>query len=176
MFTSFVPKPSRLYYKIVNLFKAINNCLISVMLVVWAKSISFLFLLPLHLILHPLNCCTLIWGPSPTPFTNRYHYYIHFIDACTCFTWVYLLKHKSDPFQTFIHFKTQVELQFVFPVNAIQSGLLGCGGGKVGYRAFTAYLHNHGILHTVSCPLTHKQNDTAEKKHRHLICGSILMI
>lgn len=59
---------------------------------------------PLHLI-H-----TDLWGPSPTPNSNGYRYYIHFIDDYTIFTWLYILRNKSEAFQTFGNFKTKVEL------------------------------------------------------------------
>ena len=37
-----------------------------------------------------------LWGPSPVVSSNGYRYYVTFVDAHTRFTWLYLLKSKSD--------------------------------------------------------------------------------
>ena len=47
-----------------------------------------------------------LWGPSPVFSFNDYKYYVHFVDSFSRFTWVYLLKKKSDALETFINFKT----------------------------------------------------------------------
>lgn len=103
-----------------------------------------------------------IWGPSPIPSTNGSRYYIHFIDACTKFTWIYLIQYKSQAFSCFIHFKTMVERQLETRIKSLQTD-----GGKE-YVAFSKYLSTHGIMHRVSCPYTHEQNGSAERKHRHI--------
>ena len=41
------------------------------------------------------------------------------------------------------------------------------GGGK--YEKLHPFFHNLGISHRVSCPHTHQQNGTAERKHRHIV-------
>jgi histone deacetylase 1/2 len=43
-----------------------------------------------------------LWGPSPSPSKLGYHYYISFVDAYSKFTWIYLLKSKSDALVVFI--------------------------------------------------------------------------
>lgn len=90
-----------------------------------------------------------LWGPSPTSSSNRYRYYIHFIDECTKFTWIYMLKNKSEAFKTFCNFKTQVELQLGLKIKSLQSDW----GGE--YIAFTDFLQSHGIQHRLSCPGSH---------------------
>lgn len=46
-----------------------------------------------------------LWGPAPvTSFTGS-HYYMTFVDAHTRFTWLFLLKNKSEAISTFITFK-----------------------------------------------------------------------
>ena len=54
---------------------------------------------------------------------------------------MYLLRYKSDAFQAFLNFKTQVELQLGFKVKAIQTDW-----GRE-YRAFTNFLTSNDILH-----------------------------
>jgi len=70
---------------------------------------------PLELVLNDL------WGPSPNPSTLGYNYYITFVDAFSRFTWIYLLKSKSDAFPIFQQFKSVVKLQFGFPLKVVQT-------------------------------------------------------
>ena len=52
-----------------------------------------------------------VWGPASESF-GRYKYYVSFIDDYSKFTWVYLLKKKSDVFQKFHDFQSHVERLF----------------------------------------------------------------
>ncbi|KAF7842167.1 Retrovirus-related Pol polyprotein from transposon TNT 1-94 [Senna tora] len=103
-----------------------------------------------------------LWGPAPVTSSRKYRYYISFIDAFSKYTWVYLLKAKSDAFEAFQLFKSQAELQLNTKLLAFQSDY----GGE--YRPFSAFLKTHGIQHRLSCPHTHQQNGSAERKHRHI--------
>lgn len=94
---------------------------------------------------------------------NGYKYYIHFIDDYSKFTWLYLLRTKSKAFNTFCNFKAQAELQLGFKIKSVQSDW----GGE--YRAFSNFLISNGIHHRVSCPGSHQQNGSAERKHRHIV-------
>lgn len=62
-----------------------------------------------------------IWGPFPIPSTNGTRYYIHFIDAHTKYTWIYLLQNKSQALQSFIHFKTHIENLTRHNIKALQT-------------------------------------------------------
>ena len=104
-----------------------------------------------------------LWGPTSTPSSHGHRYYIHFIDAYSRFTWIYMIKHKSEAFQVFLHFKSQVELQKGHKIKVVQSDW----GGE--YRSFTQYLTSNGIIHRISCPYTLEQNRLAEHKHRHIV-------
>jgi histone deacetylase 1/2 len=46
-----------------------------------------------------------VWGPAPAS-VGRYKYYVSFIDDYRKFTWIYLLKNKSDVFQKFVIFSS----------------------------------------------------------------------
>ena len=61
-----------------------------------------------------------LWGSSPLQFSSGCCYYIHFVDAYSRFAWIYMLRHKSDAFQAFLNFKTQIQLQLGFKIKAIQ--------------------------------------------------------
>ena len=62
-----------------------------------------------------------LWGPSLVQSRNGFKYYISFVDAFTRYTWIYMLKTKSDAFTIFQNFKAQVELQFSHKIKCIQS-------------------------------------------------------
>ena len=44
-----------------------------------------------------------VWGPAPTS-VGHHNYYVSFIDDHSKFTWLYLLRHKSEVFQCFCDF------------------------------------------------------------------------
>lgn len=75
---------------------------------------------------HPLQLVfSDLWGPSPTVSPLGYHYYITFVDAFSRFTWIYLLKNKSDALTVFKQFKSMVELQLGHSIKSIQTDWRG---------------------------------------------------
>jgi len=55
-----------------------------------------------------------------------------------------------------------VKLHFSPKIKSIQADLGG-------FRSFTSFLANHGIVHRLICPHTHHQNGIVERNHRHII-------
>lgn len=103
-----------------------------------------------------------VWGPACDSF-GRNNFYVSFIDDYNKFTWIYLLKHKSDVFQRFHEFQALVERQFGRKILAMQTDW----GGK--YERLNSFFTKIGISHHVSCPHAHQQNGSAERKHRHIV-------
>ena len=68
-----------------------------------------------------------LWGPSHITSTNGFLYCVTFIDAFSRFTWIYLLKNKSDTFTVFKQFKAMAELQFNTKIKSLQTDW----GGKL---------------------------------------------
>uniref|UniRef100_A0A2N9EKD3 Integrase catalytic domain-containing protein n=1 Tax=Fagus sylvatica TaxID=28930 RepID=A0A2N9EKD3_FAGSY len=66
-----------------------------------------------------------LWGPAPVTASNCFRFYLVFVDEFTKFTWVYLLKHKSDTFQVFTQFRAMIETQFSLPIKILRTD---CGG------------------------------------------------
>jgi histone deacetylase 1/2 len=62
-----------------------------------------------------------LWGPAHTPSHCGYSYYIAFVDACTKYTWLYFLKHKSDALSAFTQFNALVKTQFQAQIKSVQS-------------------------------------------------------
>ena len=52
-----------------------------------------------------------VWGPAPIS-VGSYAYYVSFIDDYSRYTWIYLLKHKSEVFSIFKNFQNFVERKF----------------------------------------------------------------
>jgi histone deacetylase 1/2 len=107
-----------------------------------------------------------VWGPAPTS-VGRYNYYVSFIDDFSKFTWIYLLRHKSEVFQHFHEFQNLVERLFDAKIKAMQTNW----GGE--YQKLNSFFQRIGISHHVSFPHTHQQNGSAERKHTHCRSRSI---
>ncbi|KAA3481454.1 Retrovirus-related Pol polyprotein from transposon TNT 1-94 [Gossypium australe] len=90
-------------------------------------------------------------------------YYISFADMCTRFTWVYLLRQKSQAVHCFVQFQQLVKTQFGKSI-------------KQEYRAFSSVLTSQGIVHRLTCPYTSEQNGVAERKHRHIVDMGITLL
>jgi hypothetical protein len=52
-----------------------------------------------------------VWGPTPAS-VNKHSYYVSFIDDFSKFTWIYLIKKRSDVYQVFFNFQKLVEQKF----------------------------------------------------------------
>ena len=111
-----------------------------------------------------------IWGPSPIPSTSGARYYITFMDANTKHIWFYLINQKSQAFSTFLQFKTLVENQLGKKIKAVQTD------NAKELLTFSKYLKDHGILHRLTCPHTHEQNGSIERKHRHITSMGLTLL
>jgi histone deacetylase 1/2 len=103
-----------------------------------------------------------VWGPAPES-VGRFKYYVSFIDDYSKFTWVYLLKQKSEVFEKFKDFQSLVERSFNRKIISVQTDW----GGE--YEKLNPFFTRIGISHLVSCPHAHQQNGSAERKHRHIV-------
>jgi hypothetical protein len=103
-----------------------------------------------------------VWGPACNSI-GGHKYYVSFIDNFSKFTWIYLLKHKSEVFLRFKEFQVLVEHLFDRKIISTQTDW----GGE--YQKLNAFFKQIGISHHVSCPYAHQQNGSAERKHRHIV-------
>ena len=53
-----------------------------------------------------------VWGPAPSFATHNYSNYVLFVDDCTCMSWVYFLRHKSEAFSVFVNFYNMLKTQY----------------------------------------------------------------
>src|SRR5438270_6556877 len=106
-----------------------------------------------------------VWGPSPVSSISGYAYYICFIDDFSRYTWVYLMRHRSEVLQIYTDFTNMIFTQFQRRIKIFRSD----GAKEFLSSSMQNLLKSHGTLHQQSCPHTHQQNGTAERKHRHLL-------
>jgi histone deacetylase 1/2 len=110
-----------------------------------------------------------VWGPAIRS-AGGFRYYVSFLDDFSKFTWVYLLKHKSDVEHVFYQFQKRVELSLGTKILSVQSDW----GGE--YQKLHQYFNSTGISHRISCPHTHQQNGAIERKHRHLVETALALL
>ncbi|KAF7834790.1 Retrovirus-related Pol polyprotein from transposon TNT 1-94 [Senna tora] len=67
-----------------------------------------------------------LWGLAPVVSSRGFRYYIVFIDAYSRFSWLYLLKSKSDAFSAFKQFRMLAEKQLNTSLRTFQSDFGGC--------------------------------------------------
>ena len=91
-----------------------------------------------------------VWCPTPIVSILEHRFYVIFVDAFTCFAWIFLLKQKSDVFSVFVHFKSLVENQFNTKIKTLRSN----GGAEFVNHKFKAFCLDNGISHQLSCPYT----------------------
>ena len=91
-----------------------------------------------------------VWGPAPVVSINDYKYYLVFVDDFTKFTWLYLLKFKSDVFTIFKYFKAIVENLLDHKIKILRTDY----GGEFTFNAFKEFCSTQGITHQLSCPHT----------------------
>jgi hypothetical protein len=107
-----------------------------------------------------------VWGPAPSS-VGKFKYYVSFIDDFSKFTWIYLLKNKSNVIHKFHDFQQRVKCLLNKKILAIQTDL--GGGGRGEYQKLMPFFQRVGITHHVSCPHTHQQNSSVKRKHRHIV-------
>uniref|UniRef100_A0A2N9EK44 Integrase catalytic domain-containing protein n=1 Tax=Fagus sylvatica TaxID=28930 RepID=A0A2N9EK44_FAGSY len=90
-------------------------------------------------------------------------YFVTFIDDCTRYYYVYLLRSKNEALESFIHYKKEVENQLNKKIKVLRSDR----GGE--YESpFGEFCSQHGIVHQTTAPYSPQQNGVAERKNRTL--------
>ena len=92
-------------------------------------------------------------------------YFVTFIDDFSRYCWVYILKQKSEVFDTFKAWKAMVENMYDSKIKVVRSD----NGGEYVSREFENFLRKEGILHQTSIPKTPQQNGVSERKNRSLV-------
>ena len=104
-------------------------------------------------------------GPMPIPSANGNKYIMTFIDDYTRMCWVYLLKNKSDAFQTFKNFHKWIENDAQSHIGSIRTD----NGKEYTSNEFEHYLRQHGIKHQTTVPYNPQQNGVAKRMNRTIL-------
>jgi hypothetical protein len=108
----------------------------------------------IHSNLHEVPCLT----------SSGYRYWLTFIDDCSRYAWIYLLKRKSKAFDAFKLFKAMVENQYDAVIRFFHKDK---GGEYIGHK-WDAFCGKHGIQREHTTRTTPQQNGVAERKNRTL--------
>ena len=95
---------------------------------------------------------------------NGKRYFITFIDDCSDYTYVYLMKNKSDAFDMFKEYVTEIENQFNKKIKRFRSDR----GTEYDSSMFREFYNSHGIIHETTAPYSPEMNGKAERKNRTL--------
>ena len=90
-------------------------------------------------------------------------YFITFIDDCTRFCYVYLLRSKDEALDAFKLYKNEVENQLSKKIKVLRSDR----GGEYD-TPFNLFCSEHGIIHQTTAPYSPQSNGVAERKNRTL--------
>ena len=83
----------------------------------------------------------------------------------TRYTWIYILKKKSEVFEKFKSWKALVENQYDKKIKILRTD----NGGEYTSNELETYLQIEEIRHKKTIPKTPEQNGVAERKNRTLI-------
>jgi hypothetical protein len=112
----------------------------------------------------PLNLLFLdVWGLAPIISMNNNCFYLCIVDDYSRYSWLFPLKSKSDVISIFHKFQLLVEKFFDLTVKYVQTD----GGGE--FIPLQNHCHSFGINYRQTCPHTHHQNGSVERKHRHIV-------
>ncbi|KAI4303367.1 hypothetical protein MLD38_039008 [Melastoma candidum] len=113
-----------------------------------------------------------LWGPAQVTSKGGCIYFLTLIDDFSRKVWIYFLKNKSDVFDTFKQWKTQVEKQTGKPVKRLRTdnGLEFCGSD------FNEFCLKEGIIRHRTVVGTPQQNGVAERMNRTLLEKARCMI
>ncbi|GJY57080.1 retrovirus-related pol polyprotein from transposon TNT 1-94 [Tanacetum coccineum] len=106
-----------------------------------------------------------VCGPSPVSIKGDSKYYVSFIDDFTRYTWVYLMKHRSDFLIVFKEFRALVKTQHSTIMKCFRCDL----GGEYTSNDFVRLLKLDGTLYQTACTDTPQENGVAERKHHHIV-------
>jgi hypothetical protein len=95
-----------------------------------------------------------VWGPAPFTTEGGFRYFVIFVDDYSRFTWIYLLKHRSDLVSIFQTFHKMIQTQFSRTIKVFRSD----NAQEYHDKSFLSILDSNGTLPHYSCPYTSQQN------------------
>ena len=87
------------------------------------------------------------------------------MDDFSLYTWIYLLKNRSELYQIYRDFTKMIETRFSKPIKVFRSD----NSQEYNAHEFTSILHQFSIVPHSSCASTSQQNGKADGKLRHVL-------
>ncbi len=106
-----------------------------------------------------------LWGPASVETINRKEYFVSFTDDYSRFTVVYLIRNKSDTFESYLEFEAWLFTQFGFRIKKLHSDR----GGEYLSHEFTQHLARCGTIRRLTVHDTPEYNGTPERLNRTLL-------
>ena len=103
-----------------------------------------------------------IWGPFSHTSILGHKFFLTLVDDFSRFTWVILMKSKSETRKHLTQFISFIETQFSTKLKCLRSD----NGAEFLMQDFFL---NKGIVHQRSCVETPQQNGIVERKHQHIL-------
>ncbi|OMO88956.1 Integrase, catalytic core [Corchorus capsularis] len=103
-----------------------------------------------------------IWGDNYAPTFKGDTYFLTIVYDLSRFTWVFLMKNKSEARVIVQNFVALAKVQFNAEVRCIKTD----NGQEFNMAPF---YESKGILHQTSCIKTPQQNSIVERKHQHIL-------
>lgn len=129
-----------------------------------------LFLLYQNFIDYPLLLITIIfyvWGPFKTSTYNGMYFFLTIVDDHSRFTWLHLMKHKSEATSLIKMFFKHVKVQFSVSIKALRTD-------NAKELQLSSFLQDEGAIHQFSRPHRATTKLCSRKKAPTFVeCGQI---
>jgi transposase InsO family protein len=106
-----------------------------------------------------------VCGPMNVSTRNGYRYFVTFTDDLSRYGYIYLMKHKSETFEKFKEFQSEVENQLGKKIKHLRSDR---GGEYLSYE-FGMHLKTCGIVPQLTPAGTPQRNGVSERRNRTLL-------
>ena len=105
-----------------------------------------------------------VWGPSQEVSIHDHRWFLVLVDHCTRFTWVFLMKTKSEVSQIISYFINFVQQQFDTKVKGFRID----NARDFDNHVLKSFFSSEVIIHEPSCVYTPYQNGVFERKIGHI--------
>ena len=106
-----------------------------------------------------------VCGPMNIEARDRYHYFLIFTDDLSRYEYIYLMKHKSETFEKFKEFQSEVENHCNKKIKFLRSDR---GREYLSYE-FGLHLKQCGIVSKLTPPGRPQRNGVSERRNRTLL-------
>src|SRR3954469_11626905 len=106
-----------------------------------------------------------VCGPMNVTARNGFRYFVTFPDDLSRYGYIYLMKHKSETFEKFKEFQSEVENQLGKKIKNLRSDR----GGEYLSHEFGTHLKTCGIVPQLTPAGTPQRNGVAERRNRTLL-------